>query len=1085
MSTAASPIDGRTDVLSIPKIGAVVSTAVQSCTLSHPQLDHTLQGQPSQEQTHVQEKQAPPSSPHPSPSADYAPSLKLAEEINEINKIKAFRQLTTPIATDPNTTVSAVKFSPMDVSARISSLLAQTSSTPVASAATPEATPPPAVPEDLKVATELSELVHSQAHISTSAPVPVPIPIVSPTASKESESSSTTTQSTTPSSDTVTKRQVRSDSLTDARELLSSKESVDLPLSPPLSQEPLETSFSSNSSHGLADQHGPDSFFSHFDHGSPPPRKTLNWVNALPSHFESTVTNLPRKRRRRTNREELEILEDAFARNLLPDAATRQQLGARLGMSGRAVQIWFQNRRQTLRKKSITSSTSAGSSEEDAYRTHANTTAYGSFHSSLSSSYSSESLSMTSPTLSTKSYPGDDNLSVTIVAHTNNTNPSTTQLEQHTKPILDLARSSSSSSDTAASTITVVQDEKSILLHSETHRSLASSVSPSTTPPNDKGAQATVPQTQTQGPPLTSPKMVSVKVEPSSVPVIPLLIELDRASSLIPDVKVTQVQEQAQEHVRDQTQDQSQDQTQERAHNQAQPQAQPQAQVQVLTQTQAQTEAQVERTTHAQARSHAQGHVDAKPLPAPEMFPTIVDSRVAEHHLCMLLQEAKRRSEQGAAPVLALWPKTRNKAVLNPSLSGPLPTRTTVSIPQPTNRTMSAPSMRPNNHFGTAHSNRLVLKASRRNRAMPLDSSLPLSSSTMSPSYNKNLRLPSKGNVSLMEHVLNRQQHRYQQPSNFKQSALSLAGKPQHPSLSQAVRSRASPDPLSLSSSQCPTSSISSSTTGFSPAQLAQRLQRMVRANLKRIQSESALGQDAKSDQPPQLREGTKEPEPSYSYQKEEQAQRSTFGLGKTAGSARRLSIGRYLFDSDTDECSDADIHPSLRPSFRPQSHKRRSRTPAARATTTSLVPSAVEASPDGDETDDDLYFRNSNRKELKKRLSSNSIAHLSPNKVQKQDWHEKASHRMTLSQVAASPTREYGLELEKQQRPRVLEGTEQHLEQCFTVYPQAQPLIAVDDMTLQGQRRDSTETQVVPSKELNMDELECASVLVGLGWGR
>ncbi|OAQ26432.1 hypothetical protein K457DRAFT_41694, partial [Linnemannia elongata AG-77] len=54
-------------------------------------------------------------------------------------------------------------------------------------------------------------------------------------------------------------------------------------------------------------------------------------------------------RRRRTNREELEILEDAFAKNLLPDAATRQELGERLGMSVRAVQIWFQNRRQTLR----------------------------------------------------------------------------------------------------------------------------------------------------------------------------------------------------------------------------------------------------------------------------------------------------------------------------------------------------------------------------------------------------------------------------------------------------------------------------------------------------------------------------------------------------------------------------------------------------------------------------------------------------------------------------------------------------------------------------------------------------------------
>ncbi|KAG0242014.1 hypothetical protein BGW41_004997 [Actinomortierella wolfii] len=80
--------------------------------------------------------------------------------------------------------------------------------------------------------------------------------------------------------------------------------------------------------------------------------KELNWVNAVPSHFDASTTN-PRKRRRRTNHAELKVLEDAFARNLLPDAATRQELGQKLGMSVRAVQIWFQNRRQSLRKKSV------------------------------------------------------------------------------------------------------------------------------------------------------------------------------------------------------------------------------------------------------------------------------------------------------------------------------------------------------------------------------------------------------------------------------------------------------------------------------------------------------------------------------------------------------------------------------------------------------------------------------------------------------------------------------------------------------------------------------------------------------------
>lgn len=51
------------------------------------------------------------------------------------------------------------------------------------------------------------------------------------------------------------------------------------------------------------------------------------------------------KRRRRTTPEQLTILEAAFVENALPSQAQRAQLAARVGMTGRALQVWFQNRR--------------------------------------------------------------------------------------------------------------------------------------------------------------------------------------------------------------------------------------------------------------------------------------------------------------------------------------------------------------------------------------------------------------------------------------------------------------------------------------------------------------------------------------------------------------------------------------------------------------------------------------------------------------------------------------------------------------------------------------------------------------------
>ncbi|KAK9728071.1 hypothetical protein K7432_001323 [Basidiobolus ranarum] len=78
-----------------------------------------------------------------------------------------------------------------------------------------------------------------------------------------------------------------------------------------------------------------------------------DWVNTKPEEFASNnkPTVNPRKPRRRTNKEEQTILEEAFQVNHRPSSEIKEQLARQLNMSLRTVQIWFQNRRQSLKKK--------------------------------------------------------------------------------------------------------------------------------------------------------------------------------------------------------------------------------------------------------------------------------------------------------------------------------------------------------------------------------------------------------------------------------------------------------------------------------------------------------------------------------------------------------------------------------------------------------------------------------------------------------------------------------------------------------------------------------------------------------------
>ncbi|KAK9728381.1 hypothetical protein K7432_001095 [Basidiobolus ranarum] len=80
--------------------------------------------------------------------------------------------------------------------------------------------------------------------------------------------------------------------------------------------------------------------------------ENLNWVNTNYDEFASfDPASISRKTRRRTNKQEQSILETAFQTNQRPDIATREKLAKELGMGTRAIQIWFQNKRQTLKKK--------------------------------------------------------------------------------------------------------------------------------------------------------------------------------------------------------------------------------------------------------------------------------------------------------------------------------------------------------------------------------------------------------------------------------------------------------------------------------------------------------------------------------------------------------------------------------------------------------------------------------------------------------------------------------------------------------------------------------------------------------------
>ncbi|KAF9196020.1 hypothetical protein BGZ50_002528 [Haplosporangium sp. Z 11] len=707
-----------------------------------------------------------------------------------------------------------------------------------------------------------------------------------------------------------------SDSATDEEDITTHGESTRFSLmSPPLSQGSQGSNADCDTVKESNQQSQPPSLHP-FDPISPTStKKTLNWVNALPSHFDSASSGHPRKRRRRTNREELEILEDAFAKNLLPDAATRQELGERLGMNVRAVQIWFQNRRQTLRKKSISSSVHDAGSEDDVSRSE------GEPCELTHRRYSGDSGISISPALSPRRRQGHvSKLGSRSCSDLN----SSSQQQLRLRPLL------------RAETLPVVTSTPS------------STLTTASTPANESTFQD------------------DVAKEPVNVEAAVKVEEIEPSPKSI------------------------------------------------LTTTRS-----------------GQDTVDAK---------------TADLHLGMLLEEAKRRSKQGAAPVMAMWPKTDSKAILNTTLTGTLPSGT-ASFPSSA-RSLSMPSARSPYHGGSSqlHS-RLSSRHARKHRSMPEPSS---SSSRYSCS-------PYPRTMSLMEQVINRQQqqnlHR-PTPTNFKQSTLSSTGK------------HYSGDSISHKAAR--SSVITSS--GLSAAQLARRLQYVVSTNFKRVQSGAAV---------------------------HERHHRGAI-CGQPAMRARRLSIGKYLFDSDTDEepprvKATMPAHRSVQQQQSELTYQAQKRQTATTGTLNRNQPVDI----DGDETDEEDFVALNER--VKKRLNSTvtSFSHMDFKRQPQQqscqhpqDW--SAAHRTpikclknslsTLSLVAPTPTRGYGLGLD-QSHSSPMSHFHSSLERnhAWNGPKSESQSIGGSSPTASG----TLPPNPTNTGDLNMDELECASVLAGLGWCR
>ncbi|KNC99877.1 uncharacterized protein SPPG_05249 [Spizellomyces punctatus DAOM BR117] len=78
----------------------------------------------------------------------------------------------------------------------------------------------------------------------------------------------------------------------------------------------------------------------------------MRFINATVESVKEQIIReetMPKKKRVRTSTTQLNVLQQAFAQDPMPSAAVRTALAEKLGMTSRAVQVWFQNRRAKMK----------------------------------------------------------------------------------------------------------------------------------------------------------------------------------------------------------------------------------------------------------------------------------------------------------------------------------------------------------------------------------------------------------------------------------------------------------------------------------------------------------------------------------------------------------------------------------------------------------------------------------------------------------------------------------------------------------------------------------------------------------------
>jgi hypothetical protein len=97
----------------------------------------------------------------------------------------------------------------------------------------------------------------------------------------------------------------------------------------------------------------PSPYHRHHPYRMPPARGNYITINSdlicahyLPIHNHSSV----KAKRKRASPTQIMILEHVFGHTAFPSTGLREELGEKLGMEPRAVQIWFQNKRQSTKR---------------------------------------------------------------------------------------------------------------------------------------------------------------------------------------------------------------------------------------------------------------------------------------------------------------------------------------------------------------------------------------------------------------------------------------------------------------------------------------------------------------------------------------------------------------------------------------------------------------------------------------------------------------------------------------------------------------------------------------------------------------